>query len=116
MATKANFVLIVEPELGKMDAVYLTLMRQGYQFGFARSKEEAIGVLSVDLYNFVVTDYEQLSVATLEFQRRLVENKSKARIIFTYPKGLNIAEKDGSCFWLGEPFETNELLSILGQG
>ena len=107
------FILIVEPEVGKMDAVYNTL-RDGYQLGFVKSKEDAIKLMATNLYDFVILDYVLLEMTGEEFQRALRLNDSKAKIIFTFQKATETPMaglKD--CKWLGVPFDAEELLNLL---
>ena len=108
------FILIVEPEAGKMDSVYTTLFSHGYQFGFAQNKEDAVKILTADLYSFVVTEYSFTDRSAVEFQRKLELSGSKARIIFTYPMTAGRPVDHGGCLWLGEPFGADELMTLLG--
>jgi DNA-binding response OmpR family regulator len=108
------FILIIEHEVGKMEAVYTTLMKEGYEYGFARSREDAIKVMTTRLYEFVIMEYVMPGMTGEEFQRLLGCNDSKARIIFTFHKsGPSPEIVLKNCAWLGVPFHTEELLNLL---
>jgi DNA-binding response OmpR family regulator len=108
------FILIVENEVGKMEAIYTTLLKEGYEYGFARNREEAIKIMSSKLYDFVIMDFAMPGMTGEEFQSILSIKESKANIIFTYAKSSPSPEiflRD--CQWLGVPFHTEELLNLL---
>ena len=116
------FILIVEPEVGRMEAVYTVLLREGFQYGFVRCKEDAINVLATSilttrmLYDFVVVDYASPmpGMTGAEFQKLLSINKSGPKIIFVFAKSAGkptIELKD--CKWLAAPFADEVLLSLL---
>jgi len=108
------FILIVEPKVGTMEAVYSTLLKEGYEYGFARSREDAIKIMAARLHDFVITDYGLPGMTGAEFQRILRSSDSKAQIIFTFP-GAGASPVTGlkDCKWLGVPFQTADLLTLL---
>jgi DNA-binding response OmpR family regulator len=108
------FILIVESQVGKMEAVYTTLLREGYEYGFAKNREEAMKIMSTRLFDFVIMDFSMPGMTGEEFQKILSTNESKTNIIFTYSKtnpSPEIFMKD--CQWLAVPFHTEELLNLL---
>jgi DNA-binding response OmpR family regulator len=108
------FILIVEREVGEMEAVYTTLLRQAYDYGFARTREDAIRIMCTKLYDYVIMDYTMPGMSVADFQSVLRDTESKTKIIFTYPKSSaspEIALKD--CQWLGVPFQAPDLLKLL---
>ena len=113
---KIIFILIIETAVGKMEAVYTTLIKEGYDYGFARSREDAIKIMTAKLYDFVIMDYALPGMTVEEFQRVLGVNDSKAKIIFTFPKTATSPIFDlKDCKWLGVPFQPEELLNLLTQ-
>jgi DNA-binding response OmpR family regulator len=97
-----------------MEAVYTTLIKEGYEYGFARSREDAIKIMATKLYDFVIMEYTMPGMTGEEFQRILGLNDSNARIIFTFPKALASPEVYlKNCAWLGVPFHTEELLELI---
>jgi DNA-binding response OmpR family regulator len=108
------FILIIEREVGEMESVYRGLLKEDFEYGFARTREDAIRIMDTKLYDFVIMDYAQPGMTVEEFQSILHVNDSKARIIFTYPRTMPSPEIDlKNCTWLGMPFQTEELLDLL---
>ena len=111
---KDFFILIIEHEVGKMEAVYSTLAKEGYTYGFARSKDDAVKILAANLHAFVILDYALPGMTGEEFQRTLSLTDSKTKIIFTFPRmesRPNVGLKD--CRWLGVPFLSGALLDLI---
>ena len=113
------FILLVEPEVGEMDALCATLSRNDFVFGFVKSKEDAIKTLAVSvaahakLYDFVILDCALPGMADEEFQRLSV-GEFGPRIIFRFLKATKRPMADTKeCKWLGVPFDAEELLSLL---
>jgi CheY-like chemotaxis protein len=108
------YILIVENNIGEMDAVYKTLKDGKYDFGFVQTRENAIKMMAINLYEYVIMDYALPGMTGVEFQSKMRLNDFKARIIYTYPKATPSPEiKLKGCQWLGVPFFPQELLNLL---
>ena len=111
------FILIIENEVGKMDAVHRSLQKAGYEHGFAKSREDAIKIMVTKLYDVIIMDYTMPGMTGEDFQKVIGVNDSKVKIIFTFPKiGISPEINIKDCKWLGVPFDNGELLHLIQNG
>ena len=107
-------VLIIETEIGKMDLVYTILMREGFSYGFARSREEALKLIVTNAYDVVIMNYALVGMSVEEFLTRLGELDSEINIIFTFSKSeARHTIESKHCKWLAMPCTADELLNLL---
>ena len=109
-----SLVLIVETEIGKMELVYTILMREGFSYGFARSREDALKLIATNAYDVVIMNYALVGMSVGEFITVLGELDSKISVILTFSKSETrhkFASKH--CKWLAVPCTADELLNLL---
>ena len=110
-------VLIVDDEPAIRAVLKRLMARQGYRFSAAADGAEAMGVLTSNAVDAVISDISMPNVDGVSFLRALRSHDTEIPVILmtgrpTFRSAVDAVEL-GAFHYLLKPFETQELLSVL---
>ena len=109
-------VLLVDDETGILDTLRILFRGEGYEVFTALGGEEALGILSSEKPDLVVTDIRMPGTSGLEVLARSKETDPEIPVILmTAQASLQSAVRavnEGAYYYIQKPFANDELLAI----
>ncbi len=112
-------ILVVDDELSMREFLDLMLTKAGYQVDCAETGKEAIGKISKQIYDLVLTDIRLGDLSGLEVLRAAKKNHSDTVVIlisaFATTETAVEAMNDGAYDYVPKPFDNNELKATIAR-
>jgi len=116
LSSDAVRVLLVDDETGILDTLRILFRGEGYEVFTALGGEEALGILSREKPDLVVTDIRMPGTSGLEVLARTRETDPEIPVILmTAQASLQSAVRavnEGAYYYIQKPFANDELLAI----
>jgi len=114
MSSPRSNILIIEDDADIAEAIVVALTMEGYGVRVVTSRNDALRVLSMYLYDCVIMDYSMNGMTAEEFISALsLHMRSKIILVSAISSPQEVAERLKIKAWLKKPFEISTLMKVV---